>query len=126
MALLEASYDKKSWFDLPTPTKDNYSPTYTHLENSYRDAKGYLHRDIKRKNLAKVVTGWSNLNSKQMKLLQTLYEHNSFYLKFTDNYGKRVIKKVYAGPLDGKTKYVNPKTYALVRRTDVQMDFIEF
>ena len=35
MALLEASTDNKaSWFELPTPSPDNYSPTYTHLERS--------------------------------------------------------------------------------------------
>lgn len=126
MAFLEASYDNHNWFALPTPNKDNYSPTYTHLENSYRDSRGYLHRDIKRKNLAKVTTGWANLDNKQMALLQTLYEKSYFYLKFTDNYGKRVVKKVYAGPLDGKTKYADPKTYLLIRRTDVQMNFIEY
>lgn len=126
MAFLEASYDNYNWFDLPTPSAENYSPTYTHLEDSFRDAKGFLHRDIKRKNLAKVTTGWKKLNETQMSLLQSLYEKDFFYLKFTDNYGKRVIKKVYAGPLDGKTKYADKKTYLLVKRTDVQMNFIEF
>lgn len=126
MAFLEASFDNRNWFDLPTPNRENYSPTYTHLEKSFRDATGYLHRDIKRKNLAKVTVGWARLNSQQMALLQTLYEQNSFYLKFTDNYGNRVIKKVYAGPLDGKTKYADKNTYLLTVRTDVQMNFIEY
>ena len=57
MAFLEASYDNNNWFDLPTPSADNFSPTYTHLENSFRDSLGYLHRDIKRRNLAKDTVG---------------------------------------------------------------------
>ena len=126
MAFLEASYDNNNWFDLPTPSAENFSPTYTHLENSFRDSLGYLHRDIKRRNLAKVTVGWSRLNATQMALLQNLYDKDFFYLKFTDNYGNRVIKKVYAGPLDGKTKYADKNTYLLVKRTDVQMNFIEY
>lgn len=126
MALLEASYDNRTWFDLPTPLSENYEPTYTHLEDSYRDASGYLHRDIQRRNLAKVTTGWGNLTSSQMALLQELYNKDYFYLKFTDNYGKRVTKKVYAGPLSGKVKYVNKSTYELVQRTSVAMNFIEY
>ena len=126
MAFLEASYDNNNWFDLPTPTSENYSPTYTHLEKSFRDSLGYLHRDIIRRNLAKVTVGWSKLNGNQMALLQTLYDKAFFYLKFTDNYGNRVIKKVYAGPLDGKVKYADKNTYLLVKRTDVQMNFVEY
>lgn len=53
MALLEASVDgKMSWFEIPTPSPENYSPTYTHLERSYQDSVGYLHRDIVRRNRA--------------------------------------------------------------------------
>lgn len=126
MAFMEASYDNNTWFDLPTPDSENYSPTYTHLEKSYRDSLGYLHRDITRKNLAKVTAGWCKLNSNEIALLQSLYEKDFFYLKFTDNYGKRVIKKVYAGPLDGKVKYADKNSYLLVQRTDVQMNFIEY
>lgn len=85
-----------------------------------------MHRDIKRRNLAKVTCGWSKLDAVQMSLLQTLYEKDYFYLKFTDNYGKRVVKKVYASPLDGKTKYADINTYLLIKRTDVQMNFIEY
>lgn len=126
MALLEASYDNRNWFDLPTPLSENYEPTYTHLENSYRDANGNLHRDIQRRDLAKVTTGWGTLNASQMSLLQSLYDKDFFYLKFTDNYGNRVVKKVYAGPLTGKVKYVNRFTYELVQRTSVAMNFIEY
>ncbi len=113
------------WFNLPIPSADSYNPTYTHLENSYRDSNGYLHRDIKRRNLAKVVCGWSKLNAEQMALLQNLYDYDSFKLRFTDNKGKRVEKTVYAGPLDGKTKYADKNTYLLIKRTNVQMNFIE-
>ena len=113
------------WFDLPTPDAENYNPTYTHLENSYRDSAGKLHRDIQRKNLAKVTCGWSRLDATQMTLLQNLYDYESFELRFTDNKGNRVEKTVYAGPLDGKVKYADPQTYLLVKRTDVSMNFIE-
>ena len=127
MALLEASLDNmKTWIELPTPAPGNYSPTYTHMEDSYVSANGYLVRDIIRRNRAKVTCGWNTLNAEQMALLQNLYDQFSFYLKFTDNYGRRVIKKVYGGPLDGKTKFYDKKTYALTLRTDVQMNFIEF
>lgn len=112
------------WFDLPIPS--DYSPTYTHLENSYTNAGGYLVRDIVRKNRAKVTCSWARLDSDDMALLQGLYSLDSFKLKFTDNFGKRVIKKVYAGPLDGKTLYADAKTYILSKRGDVTMNFIEF
>lgn len=113
------------WFNLPTPGANNYSPTYTHLEESFRDANGYLHRDIKRYNLAKVTCGWNKLNAGQMAMLQRLYDYDSFQLRFTDNKGNRVEKTVYAGPLDGKVKYADKNTYLLIKRTDVQMNFIE-
>lgn len=126
MAFLEASYDNKKWFALPEPNRDNYNPTYTHLEKSYRDANGGFHRDIIRRNLAKVVVGWARLNATEMALLQNIYNQDYVYLKFTDNYGNRVTKKMYAGPLDGKTRYADKKTYLLSVRTDVQMNFIEY
>lgn len=127
MALLEVSYDNRNWFDLPEPLAENYEPTYTHLENSYRDAKGYLHRDIQRRDLAKVTVGWgSGITPEQMAQLQSLYDKDFFYLRFTDNYNNRVVKKVYAGPLSGKVKYINRFTYELLKRTSVAMDFIEY
>ena len=59
MALLEASTNNKaSWIPLPTPSPENYSPTYTHLERSYQDSLGYLHRDIVRRDRAKVICGF--------------------------------------------------------------------
>lgn len=127
MALLEASLDNmRTWIELPTPAPENYSPTYTHMEDSYISASGYLVRDIVRRNRAKVTCGWNALDDAQMALLQSLYDQYSFYLKFTDNFGNRVVKKVYAGPLDGKTKFYNKNTYQLTLRTDVHMNFIEF
>lgn len=84
-----------------------------------------MHRDIKRRNLAKVECGWSALTSTQMAMLQNLYDLSSFYLRFTDNKGNRVEKQVYAGPLDGKVKYADKNTYLLVKRTDISMNFIE-
>lgn len=111
------------WFDLPTPS--TYQPTYTHLENSTRDANGYLHRDIKRYNLAKITCGWEHLNNDDMALLQSLYNWYNFRLRFTDNNGYRMEKQVYAGVLDGKTKYANKNNYLLAKRSDVTMNFIE-
>ena len=127
MALLEYRLGTSGAFKpLPTPAPENYYPSYTHLENSYINAGGYLVRDIIRKNRAKVTCGWKALNTEQMALLQSLYDQKSFYLKFTDNYGNRVIKKVYAGPLEGKAKFMDQKTYKISLTTDVSMNFIEF
>lgn len=127
MALLEASTDNKaSWFPLPTPSPNNYSPTYTHLERSYQDSMGYLHRDIIRKNRAKIICGWNYLNGTQMALLQYLYDQEYFYLRFTDNYSQRKEIKCYCGPVDGKTKFIDKQTYALTERTDVTANFIEY
>jgi hypothetical protein len=111
------------WFDLPLPSE--YQPTYTHLEDSYRDATGRLHRDITRYNLFKATCGWNKLDSEKMALLQRLYDYKQFRLRCTDNKGNRVEKVVYAGPLDGKTKYVDKNTYLLLKRSNVTMNFIE-
>lgn len=125
MALLEANTGS-GWFALPTPAPENYSPTYTHLEKSYTTANGYLHRDIIRRNRAKVICGWNALNQDQMAMLQGLYSLDYFYLRFTDNFNKRVEKKVYAGPLDGKTKRLDRATLLMTLRTNVTMNFIEY
>lgn len=127
MALLEYS-DKKAgpFYELPTPAPENYNPTYTHMENSYVSANGYFIRDIIRRNRAKVVCGWNSLDGDETALLQSLYDKDYFYLKFTDKYNRRVIKKVYAGPLDGKAKFMDLKTYKISLNTGLSMNFIEY
>lgn len=127
MALLEYS-DKQTgpFYDLPTPAPENYYPSYTHMEKSYVSAGGYFIRDIVRRNRAKVTCGWNALETSEMDLLQNLYDKDYFYLKYTDNHGNRVIKKVYAGPLEGKAKFVDPITYKISLTTNVNMNFIEY
>ena len=79
MALLEYRLGTSGAFKpLPTPAPENYSPTYTHLENSYVSSNGYFIRDIVRKNRAKVTCGWKALTGEEMALLQSLYEQKSF------------------------------------------------
>lgn len=125
MALLEANTGG-GWFSLPTPKPENYFPSYTHEEKSYVDSRGYFHRDIVRRNRAKVECGWNALNQEEMSLLQYLYSLDYFYLRYTDNYGNRVEKKVYAGPLTGKTRKIDPNTLKLLLTTNVAMNFIEY
>lgn len=125
MALLEYRLGTSGDFN-PLPTPAEYYPSYTHLENSYVSAKGYFIRDIIRRNRAKVTCGWKALETPQMALLQELYNQTSFYLRFTDNYGNRVTKKVYAGPLEGKAKFLDHQTYKIALTTDVSMNFIEY
>lgn len=120
---LITAYYNGSWVKLPTPSE--YNPTYTHVEDSYRDINGKLHRDIKRKNLAKVECGWKALDDTQIAFLQSLYSLNNFNLRFTDNFGNRVTKKVYAGPLDKKSAMQNKTTLKIVLSTDIAMNFIE-
>ena len=125
MALLEYRTGTSGSFS-PLPTPAEYYPSYTHLEDSYMSAKGYLIRNIIRKNRAKVTCGWKALDSSKMALLQSLYDKKSFYLRYTDNYGNRVIKKVYAGPLEGKAKFMDHRTYKISLTTDISMNFIEY
>ena len=125
MALLEYRLGTSGNFN-PLPTPAEYYPSYTHLENSYVSAKGYFIRDIIRKNRAKVTCGWKALETSQMSLLQSLYDKKSFYLRYTDNHGNRVTKKVYAGPLEGKAKFLDHRTYTISLTTDVSMNFIEY
>ena len=125
MALLEYRLGTSGDFAaLPTPAE--YYPSYTHLENSYVSAKGYFIRDIIRRNRAKVTCGWKALTTSEMALLQSLYNCYYFYLRYTDNYGNRVVKKVYAGPLEGKAKFMDHQTYKISLTTDVSMNFIEY
>jgi len=113
------------WVDLPTPAPENYSTEYTHLEDSFINAKGSLVRDIIRLNRAKVFCGWNMLDGDQMALLQSIYTLASFTMRFTDNSNERVEKTMYAGPLTGKAIMMNQSTYAITKRTQVQMNFIE-
>ena len=124
MALIEANTGG-GWFALPTPKPGGYNPSYTHFENSYRDVTGYLHRDIIRKNVAKLECSWNALDNSQIRKLQSLYTHNSFRLRFTDYYGNRVEKTVYAGPLSSKTEMINSGNVPIVM-TETSMNFIEY
>ena len=111
------------WQDLPTPA--TYKPTYTHVENSYRDITGKLHRDIVRKNLAKVECGWNFLDENQLAFLQSIYSYTSLKVKYTDNNGNRVTKTMYAGPLTSTTKGINKTTLKMTINTEIAMNFIE-
>ena len=124
MALLQA-HISGLWVDLPTPAHENYSMTYTHLEDSFRNARGGMVRQIIRYNVAKVFCGWKHLDGTQMALLQSLYTLPSFSLRFTDNNNNRVEKTVYAGALEGKASLMNVSDFTIKSRTDIQMNFIE-
>lgn len=125
MALVEANLGG-GWFALPTPKPNGYFPSYTHLENSFRDARGYLHRDIIRRNTAKLECSWNALNESQVALLQSLYNYDSFWIRYTDEYGNRVEKNVYAGPLKGKVMQIDHTTLKPIVNTDINMNFIEY
>lgn len=116
-------YINGGWVKLPTPSE--YSPSYTHIENSYRDVKGKLHRDILRKNLAKIECGWNALDDQQLALLQSLYSLNSLSVRFTDNFGNRTTKTMYCGPLTKKSAFKDATTLKIVLSTDIAMNFIE-
>lgn len=122
MALVEVKINNQ-WRDLPTPAI--YKPTYTHVENSYRDITGKLHRDIVRKNLAKVECGWNCLDETQLAFLQSIYTLTSLSVRFTDNKGNRVTKTMYAGPLTSTTKGISQTTLKMTINTEVAMNFIE-
>lgn len=125
MALMEANLGG-GWFALPTPKPGGYNPTYTHLENSYRDAVGYLHRDIIRKNVSKVECSYNALTQQDVQTLQNLYGYDSFWLRFTDKYGNRVEKQVYAGPVGGKVERINHNDYKPEIVTDMSVSFVEY
>lgn len=125
MALMEANLGG-GWFALPTPKPGGYNPSYTHLENSYRDVNGYLHRDIIRKNVAKVECSYNALTQAEVGRLQSLYTFDYFWLRFTDKEGKRVERKVYAGPVGGKVDRINHNDYKPEVVTDMSVSFIEY
>ena len=116
-------YINGSWTKLPTPSQ--YAPSYTHIENTYRDANGYLHRDILRKNLAKIECGWNALDDTELALLQSLYTLNSLQVRFTDNNGNRKTKTMYCGPLSKKSAIQDKTTLKIILSTEVAMNFIE-
>lgn len=120
---LMSAYINGSWVKIPTPSE--YSPTYTHIEDSYRDVNGKLHRDIKRRNLAKVECGWNALNEIDLSFLQSLYSLKSFPIRFTDNFGNRVTKTVYCGPLTKKSAIQDRTTLKIILSTEIAMNFIE-
>jgi len=120
---LITAYVNGSWVKLPTPSE--YAPSYTHIENSYRDVKGKLHRDIVRKNLAKIECGWNALDNTQVALLQSLYSLNSLPVRFTDNFGNRVTKTMYCGPLSRKSAMQDKNTLKIILMTEIAMNFIE-
>ena len=125
MALVEVNLGG-GWLALPTPKPNGYFPSYTHLENSFRDARGYLHRDIIRYNTAKLECSWNALNEDQIALLQNLYSYNSFWIRYTDEFGNRVEKQVYAGPLKAQVTSIDHTTLKPTINTSVTMDFIEY
>lgn len=125
MALIEANLGG-GWFALPTPKPNGYFPSYTHLENSFRDARGYLHRDIIRYNTAKLECSWNALNNEEINLLQSLYSYNKFWLRYTDNFGNRVEKQVYAGALKNQVNSIDHTSLKSAINTNVTMDFIEY
>ena len=116
-------YYNGEWVKLPTPSE--YNPSYTHIENSYRDVNGVLHREIKRKNLAKIECGWNALNDTQIALLQNLYTLNSLSVRFTDNLGNRVTKTMYCGPLTRKSAMQDKTTLKIILTTEITMNFVE-
>lgn len=125
MALMEANLGG-GWFALPTPKPGGYNPSYTHLENSYRDVNGYLHRDIIRKNVAKVECSYNALTQVEVGRLQSLYTFDYFWLRYTDYEGTRVEKKVYAGPVGGKVERIDHTNDRPEIVTDMSVSFIEY
>ena len=120
---LVTAYINGAWVKLPTPSQ--YNPTYTHVENTYRDIKGVLHRDIIRKNLAKIECGWNALDDEEVALLQGLYSLTSVIIRYTDNFGNRVTKTMYCGPLSRKSERMDKSTLRIVLMTEISMNFIE-
>ena len=127
MALLEASLDnRKSWIELPTPAPQNYYTTREHLENSYTSATGYLVRDIVRRSRRKVFCGYDALPGDKLALLDSLYDYDYFYLRYTDNQNRRQEIKCYSGPLDSKVAKLNKVELKIKWATSIQVNFIEY
>lgn len=116
--------DMKNWDELPAP--ESYYPKYEHIEERYQSANGYTVKDYIRKNKATVTCGWHFLNPEQLSYIQNLYDLDYFYLKFTDNYNNRVIKKVFAHPIEGSSKFCDRETYEISLTSDVSTTFEEY
>ena len=123
MEKLVMAYINGEWVGLPTPSE--YEATYTHIENSYRDISGKLHRDFVRKNLAKVNCGWNCLSEEDISLLQSIYSYSNLKIRFTDNFGNRVEKTMYASPLSRKSAKLDKTSLKIVLTTEIAMNFIE-
>lgn len=124
MALMEANLGN-GWFNVPTPKPEGYFPSYTHLEDSYNDSLGNLHRDFIWKNRAKIECSWNSLDSDKYSILQDLYDAEEFPMRFTDNKGRRVEKIMYGGPLKGQVYRKDKDTYEPKLWTNISMNFIE-
>ena len=125
--MIQASYDNINWFNVPTPKPEGYFPSYTHLENSYNDSLGNLHRDFIWKNRAKVECSWNSMTADNYAILQDLYDRDEFYMIFPDN-KKRMVKKImYAGSnsLKGNVYRKDPITNLPTLWTNVSINFIE-
>ena len=124
MALMEANLGN-GWFEITTPKPEGYFPSYTHLEDSYNDSKGNLHRDFIWKNRAKVECSWNSLSGDKYSILQDLYDAKEFPMRFTDNKGRRVEKIMYGGTLKGNVYKKDKITYKPILWTNITMNFIE-
>lgn len=124
MALMEANLGN-GWFDLPTPKPEGYFPSYTHLEKSYNDSTGDLHRDFVWKNRAKIECSYNVLFADKYSLLQDLYDVEEFSMRFIDNKGRTVEKIMYAGQPKGKVYRKNKLTNQPEVWTDITINFIE-
>ena len=124
MALMEANLGN-GWFEIPTPKPEGYFPSYTHLEDSYNDSKGNLHRDFIWKNRAKLECSWNSLSGDKYSTLQDLYDAKEFPMRFTDNKGRRVEKIMYGGTLKGNVYKKDKITYKPILWTNITMNFIE-
>ena len=123
MALLEANTGS-GWFAIPTPKPEGYYPSYTHLEDSYNDSNGNLHRDFIWKNRAKVECSWNSLTGSEYSILQDLYDKEEFRMRYTDNKGRRVEKIMYGGTLKGNVYRKDKTTYKPTLWTGITLSLI--
>ena len=124
MALMQANLGS-GWFDIPQPKPEGYYPHYTHLEKSYNDDLGNLHRDFVWKNRAKIECAWNELSASQLSLLQDLYDAEEFSMKFYDNKGRLVQKIMYAGQPKGQVYSKNKYTGIPEIWVNVTQNYIE-